>query len=103
MKRVLLLVLLIVSLAELAIERDRLYVFLSSAALAGLVRTSLSNRRSSQNAAKVAFTRNDALSKAASASFSAKQVYTSTPHLSEAYYEKAEFDRHTAHLLSGGK
>jgi len=61
MKRVLLLVLLIISLAELAIERDRLYVFFSTAALAGLVRTSLSSRRSSQNAANVAFTRKDAV------------------------------------------
>ena len=103
MKRLLLLVLLIVSLVEFAIERDRLYVFFSTAALAGLVRTSLSSRRRSQNAANVAFTREDAVLKAASAGFSAKHVHTSTPHLSEDYYEKAEFDRHTAYLVGRGK
>jgi len=103
MKRVLLLVLLIVSLVEFAIERDRLYVLFSTAALASLVRTSLSSRRRSQNAANVAFTRKDAVLKAASASFSAEQVYTSSPHFSEDYYEKVKFDRQSAYTLSGGK
>jgi|SRR5579863_2194959 len=103
MKRVLLLVLLIVSLGELAIEGGWLYALFSTAALAGLLRSSLSSRRSFQNAAKVAFTRNDALIKATAANCSAKQVYTSTPHLSEAYYEKAQFDRRTAYLVGGGK
>jgi|SRR5579872_3380480 len=102
MKRLLLLVLLMVSLVEFAIERDRLYVFFSTAALAGLVRTSLS-RRTSQNAANVAFTREDTVLKAASAGFSAKHVHTSTPHLSEDYYEKVQFDRHTAYFVGGGK
>lgn len=103
MKRVLLLVLLIVSLVELALERDRVYVLFSTAALAGLVRTSLSSRRHTENPRNVAFTRKDAVSKDASGCFSAEQVYTSSPHFSEDYYEKAKFDRQSAWTVSGGQ
>ena len=103
MKRVLLLVLLMVSLAELALEHDRVYLFFSTAALAGLVRTSLISRRHAENARNVAFTRKDGVGKDASACFSAEKAYTSRPHFSEDYYEKAKFTRQSAYTLSDGK
>ncbi len=45
MKRVLLMVFLMVSLGELELERYRLYLFCSAAALAGLVWNGFANRR----------------------------------------------------------
>jgi hypothetical protein len=48
MKRVLLLVFLIVSLVELAVERDRVYLLFSTAAIAGLVRIALTGRQHTQ-------------------------------------------------------
>jgi len=52
MKRVSLLVFLMVSLIELELERYRLYLFCSTAALAALVCNILINRRGVQNARK---------------------------------------------------
>jgi hypothetical protein len=50
MKRVLLLVFLMVSLVELDLERYRIYLFCSTAALAGLLCNVLMSRRKAQNA-----------------------------------------------------
>ncbi len=52
MKRVSLLVFLMVSLAELGLERYRFYLFCSTAALAGLACNLLMSRRKAQHAAK---------------------------------------------------
>ena len=103
MKRVLLLVLLIVSLVELALERDKVYLLFSTAALAGLVRTSLISRRQAQNVPNVAFTRKDAVGQMLPQAFPAEQVSLCSPHFSEDYYEKVKFTRQSAYTLSGGK
>jgi hypothetical protein len=100
MKRVLLLVFLMVSLAELALERDRIYLLFSTAALAGLVRTSLTSRQLAQSAPKLrAFVRIDQAGEGASASFSTEQggaAYTTTPHVPADHSEKAESTRQSA-------
>ena len=53
MKRVLLLVLLIVSLVELAVERDRVYLLFSTAAIAGLARIALTGRQHTQEGVRL--------------------------------------------------
>jgi len=50
MKRVLLLVFLMVSLVELDLERYRIYLFCSTAAVAGLLCNVLMSRRKARNA-----------------------------------------------------
>ena len=83
MKRVSLLVFLMVSLVELELERYRLYLFCSTAALAGLVCNMLMSRRRAQNAPK---TRAFEKGKEDSGCLSTEQsevAYASRPHPSE--------------------
>jgi hypothetical protein len=104
MKRVLLLVFLIVSLVELAVERDRVYLLFSTAAIAGLVRIALTGRQHTQNASKLrAFTPVGQAGESASACFSTKEGYTSSAHFSEDHYEKVEFTRLSAHIVPDGR
>ena|SRR5579863_10231931 len=105
MKRVLLLVLLLVSLAELTLERDRIYLLFSTAALAGLVRITLSGRRRPHDAAKLGIPIRNKVNEGASAFFPTRQSdvdYTSHPHSTEDRYEKAEFARESAYVVSDG-
>ena len=53
MKRVLLLVFLIVSLMQLALEHDRIYLIFLTAALACLVRITLIGHQHAQNTSKL--------------------------------------------------
>ena len=79
MKRVLLLVFFIVSLVELAVERDRVYLLFSTAAIAGLVRIALTGRQHTQNASKVrALMPVNHAGEGACACFSTKEGYTSS-------------------------
>jgi len=107
MKRVLLLVLLLVSLVELALERDRIYLLFSTIALGGLVRNGLTDRRRAQGASELrTLVRVNEAGDGDSACFSVKQVNgacTSRPHSSEDDYEKAEFTRQSAYTLSDGR
>jgi hypothetical protein len=81
MKRVLLLVLLIVSLVELALERDRIYLFFMATAVAGLVRVVFSSRHAQDTLQVRALAREDEAGECTSASFFRKQsdAYTSKP------------------------
>jgi hypothetical protein len=92
MKRVLLLALLVVSLVEVALDRDRMYVLFLVVALAGLVHTSFTNRRRVQNAISLrASTPKDEIREGTAACSSTKQgdaSYPSSPHVSEDHYEK---------------
>ena len=84
MKRVLLLVFFIVSLVELAVERNRVYLLFSTAAIAGLVRIALPGHQHTQNASKVRdFILVDQAREGACACFSTKEGYTSSSHFSE--------------------
>ncbi len=104
MKRVLLLVFFIVSLVELAVERDRVYLLFSTAAIVGLVRVALTGRQHTQNASKVrALIPVDQAGEGACAYFSTKEGYTSRPNFSEDHYEKAEFTRQSAHPVPHGR
>jgi hypothetical protein len=104
MKRVLLLVFLIVSLVELAVEHDRVYLLFSTAAIAGLVRIAFTGRQHTQNASKVrAFIRVDQAGEGTSACLSTKECYTSSPHFSEDHYAKVEFTRLSAHPVPDGR
>jgi hypothetical protein len=104
MKRVLLLVFFIVSLVELAVERDRVYLLFSTAAIAGLVRIALTGRQQTQNASKVRplIPVNHA-GEGTCACFSPKESYRSRPNFSEDHYEKAEFTRLSARPVPDGR
>ena len=103
MKRVLLLVLLTVSLVELALEGDKVYLLFSTAALAGLARTSLTSRGAAQNVAKTVFARKEAVREDAPACFCVVPLCTSGSHFSEDHYEKTEFTRQPACTVRGGE
>ena len=103
MKRVLLLVFLIVSLVELAVERDRIYLFFSTAALAGLVRITLIGRNHAQNAPKLrVLIPVEQAGEGTSACVFAKGGYASSPHFSEDHYDKTQFTRLSAHPVHDG-
>jgi hypothetical protein len=104
MKRVLLLVCLIVSLVEVTVEHDRVYLLFSTAAIAGLVRIALTGRQHTQNASKVrALISVNHGGEGACACFSTKEGYTSSPHFSEDHYEEAEFTRLSADPVPDGR
>jgi hypothetical protein len=106
MKRVLLLVLLIVSIVEVYLERDRNYFFLCATAVIGLVRPALVSRRNVQKASKSrAVAPVNKAGGSDSACSLAKKVNgtcISRSHASEEDYAKAELTRQSAYTLSDG-
>jgi len=106
MKRVLLLVFLIISLVGLVLECDRIYLYFSTAALAGLVRIALTSRQHAQDASQAqALVPLCGTGEGISACFSTKQshvAYTSLPHSSEDRHAKTEVTSQSACTMSDG-
>jgi hypothetical protein len=88
MKRVLLLAFLIVSLVQLLLEREGIYLIFLTGALGGLALVSLARRRRAKNALRPAFTPGNAVGTSpCRAAILSNAVLTSKLNVSEDNYE----------------